>query len=241
MGVSFVLWAAGLRQKSPCLPFRAGAGRCGHRPLQITTKNQRISRADRVVRPYKRDTIDRLYHRFSYVEYWPPPRCFRRNCPILQTSGVFVKFIFHAVGVDAYIDPQERAVLWRFSGESVLIPIVHRRGGRPCPPAENPAFLEEFSANSQHFNGRTESSAPTRSMKNRTRPAKNRCVSRFAPWRADVGIGPYERPRKINEFRGRTGSSAPTKGIKNRTRPAKNRCVSRFAPWRADVGIGPYK
>ena len=28
-------------------------GRCGHRPLQITTKNQRISRADRVVRPYK--------------------------------------------------------------------------------------------------------------------------------------------------------------------------------------------
>ena len=40
-------------EKSPRLPFRTGAGRCGHRPLQITTKNQRISRADRVVRPYK--------------------------------------------------------------------------------------------------------------------------------------------------------------------------------------------
>ena len=28
---------------------------------------------------------------------------------------------FRAVGVDAHIDPQETAVLWRFSGESVLI------------------------------------------------------------------------------------------------------------------------
>ncbi len=40
-------------EKSPRLPFRTRTGRCGHRPLQITTKNQRISRADRVVRPYE--------------------------------------------------------------------------------------------------------------------------------------------------------------------------------------------
>ena len=31
-------------------------------------------------------------------------------------------FPFYAVGVDAHIDPQEIPVLWRFSGESVLIP-----------------------------------------------------------------------------------------------------------------------
>ena len=49
-------------------------------------------------------------------------------------------FPFYAVGVDAYIDPPETPVLWWFSGESVLIPIVHRRGGRPCPPAENARF-----------------------------------------------------------------------------------------------------
>ena len=28
---------------------------------------------------------------------------------------------FRAVGVDAYIDPPESPVLWRFSGESVLV------------------------------------------------------------------------------------------------------------------------
>ena len=48
-----VLKTTRVRQKSLRFPFRAGAGRCGHRPLQIATKNQRISRADRVVRPYK--------------------------------------------------------------------------------------------------------------------------------------------------------------------------------------------
>ena len=109
-------------EKSPRLPFRTVAGRCGHRPLQITTKNQRISRADRAARPYKRDTIDRLYHRIPYIKYRPCRDISgARNRPILQTSGVFVKFMFHAVGVDAHIDPQEMGVLWRFSGESVLI------------------------------------------------------------------------------------------------------------------------
>ena len=99
-------------------------GRCGHRPLQITTKNQRISRADRAARPYKRDTIDRLYHRIPYIKYRPCRDISgARNRPILQTSGVFVKFMFHAVGVDAHIDPQEMVVLWRFSGEPV--PISH--------------------------------------------------------------------------------------------------------------------
>ena len=80
--------------------------------------------ADRAARPYKRDTIDRLYHRIPYIKYRPCRNISgARNRPILQTSGVFVKFIFHAVGVDAHIDPQETAVLWRFSGEPV--PISH--------------------------------------------------------------------------------------------------------------------
>ncbi len=119
-----VLKTTRVRQKSPRLPFRTRTGRCGHRPLQITTKNQRISRADRAARPYKRDTIDRLYHRIPYIKYRPCRNISgARNRPILQTSGVFVKFIFHAVGVDAHIDPQETAVLWRFSGEPV--PISH--------------------------------------------------------------------------------------------------------------------
>ena len=43
------------------------------------------------------------------------------------------------------------------------------------------------------FRGRTESSAPTRGMKNHARPAKKRRVFHFAPGRADVGIGPYMR------------------------------------------------
>ena len=34
-----------------------------------------------------------------------------------------VDFPFCTVGVDAYIDPQETAVLWRFSGE--IAPISH--------------------------------------------------------------------------------------------------------------------
>ena len=29
-------------------------------------------------------------------------------------------------------------------------------------------------------------------------------------YRADVGIGPYKRPRRIQNYRGRTESSAPT-------------------------------
>ena len=93
-----------------------------------------------------------------------------RNRPVLQTPGAFVKSIFYVVGVDAHIDPQETAVLWRFSGKSVLVFISRRRGGRPCPPAGKCPFSRKTDAKSQHFQ-----------------------------W-ADVGIGPYNRPRKFNEF-----------------------------------------
>ena len=92
-------------------------GRCGHRPLRTTTRNQRILRADRVVRPYK-----------GYEK----PRASGEKAP---------RFPFRAVGVDAHlgaksralrgcasklacgrrIDPQETPVLWWFSGESVLV------------------------------------------------------------------------------------------------------------------------
>ena len=132
-------------------------GRCGHRPLHPTTKIQRILRADRVVRPYKRDTIDRLHHRFSYVKCWPcRDSSGAGNRPVLQMLNGFVlhrrgrclhrpipppkrecprvgaddpttgrdesqRVSFSPVGVDAHIDPPKAPILWRFSGESVLI------------------------------------------------------------------------------------------------------------------------
>jgi len=37
-------------------------------------------------------------------------------------------------------------------------------------------------------------------MKNHVGHAKNCRISRFVPGRADVGIGPYNRPRKRNIF-----------------------------------------
>ena len=61
--------------------------------------------------------------------------------------------------------------------------ILRRRGGRPCPPAGKCPFSRKTNAKSQHFQ-----------------------------W-ADVGIGPYDRQRKISRFCGRTESCAPTKGI----------------------------
>ena len=76
-----------------------------------------------------------------------------RNRPVLQTPGAFVKSIFYVVGVDAHIDPQETAVLWRFSGKSVLVFISRRRGGRPCPPAGNVLFHGKPMRNRNIFNG----------------------------------------------------------------------------------------
>ena len=44
-------------------------------------------------------------------------------------------------------------------------------------------------------------------------------------WRADVGIGPYKRQRKISRFCGRTGPSAPTTGI---GKPCVGRKIAAF-------------
>ena len=72
------------------------------------------------------------------------------------------------------------------------------KGGQSRPPAGKCPFLRKSDANSQHFQ-----------------------------W-ADVGIGPYDRQRKISRFCGRTESSAPTKGVENHAGHAKNRRVSRL-------------
>ena len=81
---------------------------------------RRILRADRVVRPYKwyektrgsckNCRISRFVPGQADVGIGPYNRPRKRNI-----------FPFYAVGVDAYIDPQETPVLWRFSGETVLI------------------------------------------------------------------------------------------------------------------------
>ena len=147
-------------------------GRCGHRPLQMKFDRpfvpsifiRRILAATTVFPAELSDFANVGRIREIYIPR-RRGRCLHRPAGNGRFMAVFRRtcadFPFRAVGVDAHIDPQETAVLWRFSGESVLIPIVHRRGGRPCPPAENPAFLEEFSANSQHFNGPMWASAPT--------------------------------------------------------------------------------
>mgnify|MGYP004594514755 FL=1 len=70
---------------------------------------------------------------------------------------------------------------------------------------------------------------------------ENRCEF-VTFWRADVGIGPYERPRKINEFRGRTESSAPTNGhdesqrVSFLTPPPQTRLRGFFCPRGAALG-----
>ena len=91
---------------------------------------------------------------------------------------------------------------WPFYGGLPANPcwfsILRRRGGRPCPPAGKCPFSRKTDANPQHFQ-----------------------------W-ADVGIGPYDRQRKISQFCGRTESSAPTKGVENHAGHAKNRRVSRL-------------
>ena len=98
-------------------------GRCRHRPLHPTTKIQRILRADRVVRPYKRDMVDRAAHRFSYVKYWPPPRCFRRK----KSSG------------------------FANAGRIREIYILRCRGRCPHRPARNDRFMAVFRRNRVHF------------------------------------------------------------------------------------------
>ena len=157
-------------------------GRCRHRPLHPTTKIQRILKGGQGRPPLQRVLkITRVMRKIA-----ASPVCTidfhtsnigrhhgvsgARNRPVLQTPGAFVKFIFYVVGVDAHIDPQETTVLWRFSGKSVLVFISRRRGGRPCPPAGKCPFSRKTDAKLQHFQ-----------------------------W-ADVGIGPYNRPRKFNEF-----------------------------------------
>ena len=97
----------------------------------------------------------------------------------------FVDFSWLFVGADAHIGPSGCE-----TGAAAIFrwtrAVFHtpRRGGRLCPPAGKRPFLWKTDAKSQHFQ-----------------------------W-ADVGIGPYKRPRKFNEFRGRTEPPAPTNGIR---------------------------
>ena len=136
-------------------------GRCRHRPLQITTKIQRILRADRGVRPYKGYWIDRVGRvkiaAFSILRR--RGRCPHR--PTLQNENT-------PVGADG-----RYCIGFRFSP---------RRGGRPCPPAgiariygnpmQNRNILEgrcghrplQTTSQNAEFEGRTESSAPTKGI-----------------------------------------------------------------------------
>ena len=87
-------------------------GRCGHRPLRTTTENQRISRADRVVRPYKGYWIDRVGR--AKIAVFPVSRR-RGRCP-------------HR--------PAETSGFMEIRCEFVFFCVFRRRGGRPCPPLQ---------------------------------------------------------------------------------------------------------
>ena len=65
-------------------------GRCGHRPLQTTTKIQLILRADRVVRPYKKP---RKTQRFSASRR-------RGRCPHRPAGNVRFMAVFRRIGFD---------------------------------------------------------------------------------------------------------------------------------------------
>ena len=95
-------------------------GRCGHRPLRTTTENQRISRADRVVRPYKGYWIDRVGR--AKIAVFPVSRR-RGRCP-------------HR--------PAEASGFMEIRCEFVFFCVFRRRGGRPCPPAETVRFMAVF-------------------------------------------------------------------------------------------------
>ena len=148
-----------------------------------------------------------------------------------------------------------------FPAKTCRFPIFHRRGGRPCPPAGIVRFYGKPMRICNILAGRcghrplrttTENQRISRADRvvrpykgywiERVGRAKNRRVSHFAPWRADVGIGPYERPRKINEFRGRTESSAPTNGhdesqrVSFLTPPPQTRLRGFFCPCGAALG-----
>ena len=67
--------------------------------------------------------VDRAAHRFSYVEYWPPPRCFRRK----KSSG------------------------FANAGRICEIYILRCRGRCPHRPARNDRFMAVFRRNRVHF------------------------------------------------------------------------------------------
>ena len=102
-----------------------------------------------------------------------------------------IGFRFRTVGVDAHIDPPKAPILWRFSGEPVLIFVFAPLGRTTLSARRKRPFLRKSDANSQHFNGPMWASAPT----------NNRA--------------------KLHDFVGRTESSAPTKGVENHACPAK--------------------
>ena len=103
-------------------------GRCGHRPLQKTSQDFTILEGGQS-RPPLQTVLE------NRVQVEKPPRC-----------------PFHAVGVDAYIDPPSKtetpprgggwALLYRVSfsplqnaSQNAIFSLSRRRGGRPCPPA----------------------------------------------------------------------------------------------------------
>ena len=117
-------------------------GRCGHRPLQTgydrpfapsvfirqmlavpryfrRKKSSGFANAGRIREIYILRCRGRCLHRPI-----PPPK---RECPRVgaddPTTGrdESQRVSFSPVGVDAHIDPPKAPILWRFSGESVLI------------------------------------------------------------------------------------------------------------------------
>ena len=107
----------------------------------------------------------------------------------------------------------------RGGGRTLLhwVSISHRRGRCPHRPAESTRFMVLFRRIHVDFPFCTVGADDPVRPPELSGFMEIRCeIATF--WRADVGIGPYKRPRKINEFWGRTESSAPTNGIGKTTR-----------------------
>ena len=109
----------GSGEKSPRFPFHAGAGRCGHRPLQPTSQSAGFRGRTESSAPTKG-----IKNKARPAEIAASPVLRRRGrCPHRPIPPPKRK---HPCGGG-------RALLYRVS-------ISHRRGGRPCPPAGNACF-----------------------------------------------------------------------------------------------------
>ena len=179
-------------------------GRCRHRPLQSATKIQRILKGGQSRPPLQMTVKNRTGH--AKTAAFPilrrRGRCPHRPAGNDRFMAAFrrnrVHFLFYAVGADDPVRPQETPVFTKNRCEIATFSMGrcrHRplqtatkiqrilKGGQSRPPAGKCPFSRKTDAKLQHFQ-----------------------------W-ADVGIGPYDRQRKISRFCGRTESSAPTNGI----------------------------